>query len=306
MSQAIRGATAEAPAVAGRKGFKAELDGLRERMRGLGFSYDEIAAEVSRRYQVRPRQAYRLAWGWTLDQVAARFNERAASEGTDPDGRASMTGPHLCELEKWPRSTRKPSVYVLCMLAGIYETDALCLLDLADHESLPQQDRLVLLRRPRAETPFGERTITLMDARGLSLRETARRVACSAGYLSNVLHGRKRPSARVSARLDDLLEAGGELITLAATAEMVTRDDDDAASLGDPRGQARDSRAAMTRGLSLSLPYVPGRLVIEVSGPAGSTGVLAGGGDDREAAPGQLALVGDTPSGQARMEATGR
>ena len=89
MSQAIRGVTAEAPAVAGRKGFKAELDGLRERMRGLRFSYDEIAAEVSRRYRVRPRHAYRLAWGWTLDQVAARFNERAASEGTDPKaGRA--------------------------------------------------------------------------------------------------------------------------------------------------------------------------------------------------------------------------
>ena len=75
--------------MAGRKGFKAELDGLRERMRGLRFSYDEIAAEVSRRYRVRPRHAYRLAWGWTLDQVAARFNERAASEGTDPKaGRA--------------------------------------------------------------------------------------------------------------------------------------------------------------------------------------------------------------------------
>ena len=94
------------------------MDGLRERMRGLGFSYDEIAAEVSRRYQVRPRQAYRLAWGWTLDQVAARFNELAASEGTDPDGRAGMTGPHLCELEQWPHSERKPSVYVLCLLAG--------------------------------------------------------------------------------------------------------------------------------------------------------------------------------------------
>jgi len=63
VSQAIRGATAESLAVAGRKGFKAELDGLRERMRALGFGYDEIAAEVSRRYPVRPRQAYRLATG---------------------------------------------------------------------------------------------------------------------------------------------------------------------------------------------------------------------------------------------------
>ena len=42
-------------------------------MRGLGFGYDEIAAEVSRRYRMRPREAYRLAWGWMLDQTAARF-----------------------------------------------------------------------------------------------------------------------------------------------------------------------------------------------------------------------------------------
>jgi hypothetical protein len=123
MSQPRAVVSPNVPAEAGGKGFKAELDGLRERMRALGLSHDEIAAEVSRRYQVRPRQAYRLAWGWTLDQAAARFNERAASEGTDPQGRASMTGPHLCEVEKWPDSSRKPSAYVLCLLAGVYGTD---------------------------------------------------------------------------------------------------------------------------------------------------------------------------------------
>ena len=31
--------TPDAQVAAGSKGFKAELDGLRERMRGLGFSY---------------------------------------------------------------------------------------------------------------------------------------------------------------------------------------------------------------------------------------------------------------------------
>jgi hypothetical protein len=41
---------------AGRKGFKAELDALRERIHGLGFSYDEIVAEIGRRYRVRPRE----------------------------------------------------------------------------------------------------------------------------------------------------------------------------------------------------------------------------------------------------------
>ena len=85
---------------AGRKGFKAELDDLRERMRKLGMSYDEIAAEMARRYRLRPRESYRLAWGWSLNHAAARFNALAAHVGTDPQARAGMTGPHLCEYER--------------------------------------------------------------------------------------------------------------------------------------------------------------------------------------------------------------
>ena len=294
----------DAQVAAGGKGFKAELDGLRDRMRALGFSCDEIAAEIGRRYRVRPRQAYRLAWGWSLEQAAARFNERAARQDADPDACASLAASRLSEFEHWPRSSRKPSVYVLFMLAEIYQTDVLCLLDLADHESLPQQDRLVLLRRPRAATPFGERLVALMEARGLSAAGTARRAGCSAGYLCNVIHGRKRPSRRVAARLDDLLETGGELVTLAETAEIVAGDDEPAAR-GNPPGQAPGTRVAMADGMSLSLPYVPGRLVIEISGPAEGTAQLAGGGDDPMVAGGRLALVPRTGVGDGGTEVTG-
>ena len=290
--------TPDAQVAAGGKKFKAELDGLRERMRGLGFSYDKVAAEIGRRYRLRPRQAYRLAWGWSLEQAAARFNDRAARQDADPDARASLIANRLSEFEHWPRSSRKPSVYALVMLAELYETDVLCLLDLADHESLPQQDRLVLLRRPRAATPFGERVVALMEARGLPAAETARRVACSAGYLCNVIHGRKRPSARVAARLDDLLEAGGELVTLAQTAEIVTGGDEPA-TRDNPRRLARETPAALAGGLSLSLPYVPGRLVIEVSGPAGDTCLRAGDVDDHAVSGGRLALVPGTASSKA-------
>jgi transcriptional regulator with XRE-family HTH domain len=256
----------------GPKGLKAELESLRERMRGVGFSYDEIAAELARRYRARPREAYRLAYGWTLDYAAARFNARAAKENTDPEARASLTGSRLCEYEKWPDSTRKPSIYVLCMLAQIYETDVLCLLDLADHESLPQQDRLVLLRRPRAGNPFGEKLLTLMEARGWSLREMARRVPCSASYLSNLIHGRRRTSEEMASRLDDALEASGEL---AALAEMQARDDQVVKREKSP-ARAPDALTAAQHGISLSLPYVPGRLVIEISGP-GMDGEPKGG-----------------------------
>ena len=83
-SRAAGGMRTGVPAAAGRKGFKADLDELRERMRALGLTHDEIAAEVSRRFRARPREAYRLAWGWPQDQAAERFNERAAREGADP------------------------------------------------------------------------------------------------------------------------------------------------------------------------------------------------------------------------------
>ena len=50
----------------------------------------------------------------------------------------------------------------------------------------------------------------------------------------------------------------------------------------------------MAGGLSLSLPYVPGRLVIEVSGPAGGgAGQIAAESEDREAVGGRLTLVRD-------------
>jgi hypothetical protein len=90
----------------------AELDDLRERMR--------------------------------LEHAAARFNALAAQEGTDPQARAGMTGPHLCEHERWVSSGRKPPVYVLLMLAQMYHTGVLCLLGLADHENLTPQDRLTI------------------------------------------------------------------------------------------------------------------------------------------------------------------
>jgi transcriptional regulator with XRE-family HTH domain len=299
----VNGKSPDVSAAAGRKGFKAELDSLRDRMRGLGFPYGEIAAEIGRRYRARPREAYRLAWGLSLERAAARFNDHAARADADPETRASLTGSRLSEWEQWPRTGRKPSVYTLCMLAEIYETDVLCLLDLADHESLPQQDRLVLLRRPRAATPFGEKLVALMEARGLSAAETARRVRCSAGYLCTVIHGRKRPSARVAAGLDDLLKADGELVTLARTAEIVTGDDEPA-TRNHPRGPAPETPTVMAGGMSLSLPYVPSRLVIEISGPAEGTAQLAGGGEVRTVAGGRLALVPRT-DGAGGAEVTG-
>jgi transcriptional regulator with XRE-family HTH domain len=210
---------------AGRKGFKADLEDLRERARRLGLGYGEVAAEVGHRHQVRPREAYRLAHGWTLGQAAARFNACAAGLGTDPDGLASLTGNRLCEYEKWPHSQRRPSVYVLVMLALVYETGVRNLLDLADHEHLPPRDRLTLLR--------------------------------------------PGPAAH----------AGPDLAGAAQDTSSP--------------GLAPGLPLATAQGISLSLPYVPGRVVIEVTDPGLSTGRCAArlGGEAAQA----IALPAQTP-----------
>lgn len=297
----VNGTYPDVPAGAGRKGFKAEVDDLRERMRKLGMGHDEVAAEIARRYRLRPRESYRLAWGWSLGHAAARFNALAAHAGTDPHDRAGMTGPHLCEMEKWPLAAsggRKPSVYVLVMLAQLYETGVLGLLDLADHENLSPQDRRTLIRpEPLLPGPFGERLTALMDERGLPLTEVARRVPCSPQHLSNIAHGRKGASEQLAGLLDRVLDADGELSALAATTEPPNRDERKPRTVQDQPADAPARSPASAEGLSLALPYVPGRLLIEISEPAGNAGQVTAGSAWPGSAGGQLALVQDLPRG---------
>jgi hypothetical protein len=51
---------------------------------------------------------------------------------------------------------------------------------------------------------------------------------------------------------------------------------------------------------------MPDRLVIEISGPAGSPGLLLSAADDSEVTPGRLALVRDSLPSAARMKGTTR
>jgi transcriptional regulator with XRE-family HTH domain len=227
----INGTVPRLSVAPGRKGFKAELEELRERMRGLSLGQEQIAGEIARRYRVRPREAFRLARGWTLGQAAAQFNARAADLGTDPGGLASLAGNRLCEYEKWPHSERRPSVYVLVMLAHIYQAGVRDLLDLADHEHLPPRDRLTLLQPGQAAASETDESTPTGAARDIGQPGTG-------------------PPCLVS---------------------------------GPPLASAQ--------GMSLSLPYVPARLVIEVTDPALSAGQHGG-----KAAPAVAGLVVQTPS----------
>jgi hypothetical protein len=90
-------------------------------------------------------------------------------------------------------------------------------------------------------------------------------------------------------RLDHVLQSDGTL------EEAPPRDHQHTIERGDAPAQS----SATAQGLSLSLPYVPARLVIEVSDPVVNEGRAAPETDGLKSVNGRLALVQDWPySGQ--------
>jgi hypothetical protein len=134
--------------------LRAEKRELREKMRAMGLSHQAIAGELVRRYRLRPRTAWREAYGWSLSQAAEHINAHTGQTGLDPGGISSMSGPHLCEYEAWPGPApandqvrpagRRPTPYLLALLASVYGCAVTDLVDLADREYLPAADLLVL------------------------------------------------------------------------------------------------------------------------------------------------------------------
>ena len=69
-----------------RTSLRKEKRGLREQMRSMGLGYRDIAGEFARRYGLRPRAAWREAFGWSLQDTADRINEFRGQVGLDPGG----------------------------------------------------------------------------------------------------------------------------------------------------------------------------------------------------------------------------
>jgi tetratricopeptide (TPR) repeat protein/transcriptional regulator with XRE-family HTH domain len=124
--------------MAPKPGSKAYRDQQRERLTRLGVVgrqlVEQLAADLMRCGR-RPREAWRLAYELTQDEVAARFNHVRG----DPDSR--MRGSRICEYEKWPMGGIRPSVRTLKILATIYETSWDRLVDVDDLEKMPADDR---------------------------------------------------------------------------------------------------------------------------------------------------------------------
>jgi tetratricopeptide (TPR) repeat protein len=145
---------------------------LRDQMRSMGLGYRDIAAEFARRYRLRPRAAWRDAYGWSLQDTADRINDFRGNTGLDPGGIASMTAPHLSEYERWPGhgpepAGRRPNPYLLAVLAAVYDCAVTDLIDLADREHLPPGDLLILdkyTQRPAQPTyPAGRQVASTVE-----------------------------------------------------------------------------------------------------------------------------------------------
>lgn len=129
--------------------LRKEKRDLRERMRAMGFDYRQIASEFSRVYALRPRAAWREAYGLSLVETAAKFNAYCDDTGLDPQGMSAMTAAHLSEYENWPGlgaqpTGRKPSPYFLAVLSEVYGCQATELVDIADRATLPRTDLMVI------------------------------------------------------------------------------------------------------------------------------------------------------------------
>jgi 8-oxo-dGTP pyrophosphatase MutT (NUDIX family) len=107
-----------------------DLRGEALRLRRDGWTYQQIAAEWTRRYRLNPRVAFRLAHGLTQAKVADKWNEL----WPDPVPR---TAKHISYWEVWPApGGRTPSLDTLNKLAMIYHCAAGDLLGGEDYAHL--------------------------------------------------------------------------------------------------------------------------------------------------------------------------
>ncbi|MGH4007523.1 MAG: hypothetical protein ACRDTH_05040 [Pseudonocardiaceae bacterium] len=117
---------------------KAERDRLRDRMRGLGSSIPQIAAEMGRQFNLRPRLAWRHALGWPQWKLAQQYNT------VHPGAR--LSDHRVSEYESWPHGGAPPSLRYLARLATTYGYGCTPsqLVDADDLEHLTPADRCLL------------------------------------------------------------------------------------------------------------------------------------------------------------------
>jgi tetratricopeptide (TPR) repeat protein len=117
---------------------------------------------------------------------------------------------------------------------------------------------------------FAGQLRALMEARRTGVRALARRVPCDPALISRLASGRQSPSPQMAQRLDDALEAGGQLAAVVARLTL-TPDDEERLALAAATPRRADRRAAE----SLSVMLAAARHLEDRIGSAAVTPVAA-------------------------------
>lgn len=133
---------------------KAQREGLRERLLNEGRTVSQIAAEMARRFNVRPRVAWRYALGWPQWKLVQEL--RAAAPGM------AVGDNRISEWEAWPYGGARPSLENLIDLAdafghGCTVSDLVDAVDLA-HSSAAELRYLEFARASAVDTAVAPAT----------------------------------------------------------------------------------------------------------------------------------------------------
>lgn len=166
-------------------GSRPYRDRVRQRLIAAGMTGQQLVAQVAadlERCGMRPRQAWRCAN--ELSQVAAadRFNE------TTGDPRAPMRGNRIGDYEKWPDGGVRPPVRALKVLARVYGTEWVQLVDPSDLDRIPDGDKqaflddLDTLRRQASQVGGAEDR--LYESHGVDIdgEESDKRLTAATGF----------------------------------------------------------------------------------------------------------------------------
>lgn len=122
---------------------------LRKDLITAGWSIDQIAVEMQRRFSDSPLASFRYALGLSQADVAARWETICVSSGE-----ATMTGTRISAYERYPAAgTKRPTAGVLAVFAEVYATTPRRLISPAQYAQLPAQERLVVDRIEHAAAP---------------------------------------------------------------------------------------------------------------------------------------------------------
>jgi tetratricopeptide (TPR) repeat protein/transcriptional regulator with XRE-family HTH domain len=180
-----------------------DRDQWREKWLRQGRTREQIATAMMRKFKVRRRVAWRNAHGWTQDHVADLFNEKL----NDP--RKPMTGSRISDFERWPISSRtKPTFETLGVLADIYGTTVLNLIDDHDYQNMTLKERANLAALKKQLLAAGNTRLS-----GLTFAYADSVVPEQLPNVSPYFVGRTQELDKLTAQLDNTAEGGPVVIT---------------------------------------------------------------------------------------------